>query len=112
MSSLLKIIQNRRIMKALKFKNNQDYWEAVEHNRFGLLPILLTVQSCLGSIAVCYISGLEDQIQVVLLSVVAGVTMGANGAAIAQAPMKWVMLGFFLCLITSSIALTIALIIR
>ena len=98
-------------MKVLKFKDNPDYWSAVEHNRFGLLPILLTIQSCLGSVAVCYISGLEEQSQVILLSIVAAVTMGANGAAIAQAPMKWVVFGFILCVITSTIALITAILI-
>lgn len=96
-------------MKVLKFKDNEEYWEKVEHNRFGLLPILLTFQSCLGSVAVCYISGLEEQLQVILLAVVAAVTMGANGAAIAQAPMKWVIFGFILCIITSTSALIAAL---
>ena len=98
-------------MKVLKFKDNQDYWEMVEHNRFGLLPILLTIQSCLGSIAVCYISELEELPQIILLSLVAAVTMGANGAAIAQAPMKWVVLGLILCIITSTSGLIDALII-
>lgn len=98
-------------MKVLKFKDNVDYWEMVEHNRFGLLPILITAQSCLGSVAVCYISDLAETPQLILLSLVAAVTMGANGAAIAQASMKWVVFGFILCVITSTSALVAALVI-
>ena len=96
-------------MKVLKFKNNEEYWESVESNRFGLLPILLIAQSCLGSVAVCYISGLEATLQVTLLILVASVTMGANGIAIAQAPMKWVVFGSILCGVVSTSALIIAL---
>jgi len=97
-------------MKILKFRNNKEYWESVEQKRFGLLPILLTAQSCLGSVAVCYISQLEeDSLQTLLLILVAAVTMGANGVAIAQAPMKWVVFGALLCAVISTLALVVAL---
>ena len=100
-------------MKVLKFTNNKEYWERVEQNRFGLLPILITAQSCLGSVAVCYICGLEDTpLQTTLLLLVAAVTMGANGVAIAQAPMKWVVLGTVLCGITSAFSLIVALLLH
>lgn len=100
-------------MKVLKFTNNEEYWEGVEQKRFGLLPVLLTAQSCLGSVAVCYICGLEETpLQTTLLILVAAVTMGANGIAIAQAPMKWVVLGSVLCGIVSTFSLIVALLLQ
>jgi len=88
--------------------NSSEYWKRVEFNRFGLLPILITVQSCLGSIAVCYACELDEHLQVAFLMPVAVVTMASNATAIAQAPMKWVVFGFILSVIVSTSVIIIS----
>jgi hypothetical protein len=62
-----------------------------EESRFAAMTILLTAQSCIGSIAVFFSMQHEMIIQLCLS---AAVTMGANSMFIAQAPAKWC-LGFF-----------------
>ncbi len=65
-----------------------------EQYRFGLLPIMLTAQSCIGSIAAMYI--VKNGMNVVELSTVAMLTMAANAVIIAQASPKLCLIAFYL----------------
>lgn len=79
---------------AKKMKKEMKFIEQAEFNRFGIMAMTLIIQSCLGSIAVCYISSWDSAAGLVLLGLVAAFTMGANAIAIVQAPMKWVIWSF------------------
>lgn len=57
-----------------------------EKGRFGLMAILITLQSCVGSIACMYV--LENNASTVWLATCAVVTMGGNAVMIAQAGAK------------------------
>jgi len=60
--------------------------EWFDSNRFGLMAVFITIQSCLGGVAAMYI--LEGGASNFLLSICSMVTMGANAVMIAQANAK------------------------
>lgn len=60
--------------------------EWYDTNRFGLMTVFITAQSCLGGIAAMYI--LQGGASNLLLSICSMVTMGANAMMIAQASAK------------------------
>lgn len=63
-----------------------------EESRFAAMTILLTLQSCIGSIAILFALKHEAN---VALSVSAALTMGANSMFIAQANGKWCLGTFY-----------------
>ncbi len=67
-----------------------------EESRFAAMTILLTLQSCIGSIAVMFALQQEAIIQLCLSAVV---TMGANSLFIAQGPAKWCIGSFYVSII-------------
>ncbi len=69
-----------------------------EEARFALMTILMTAQSCLGSIAAMFAL---EQDNTVLLALSAAVTMGSNSAFIAQAPGKWCLVIFYLSVLVN-----------
>ncbi len=71
--------------------------QSFEVNRFGAMALMMTAQSCWGSVAAIYALKADN---IVLLVVCAAVTMASNSAFIAQSPAKWC-LGIFY---TSAIA--------
>lgn len=83
--------------------------EKAEQTRLGWLAIIITTQSIAGSIAVCFICQNDTLVNTVLLSLVAAIGMGSNALVIAQAPMKYVLLGFVATMVTSIAATIIAL---
>lgn len=70
-----------------------------EENRFGAMTIMITFQSCLGSIAamLCIQNDLW-----LLVSVVAVLTMSSNAMFIAQADAKPCILTFYLSVIVNA----------
>ncbi len=72
-----------------------------EERRFAAMCVMLTIQSCLGSIACMYI--LQNDGSMGLLMTGAAITMGSNSAFIAQAPAKWCLGFFYLSLFVNSI---------
>lgn len=64
-----------------------------EESRFAAMTILLTLQSCIGSIAVMFALQHDSVIQ---LSLSAALTMGANSLFIAQSPAKWCLGSFYI----------------
>jgi hypothetical protein len=69
-----------------------------DQGRLGLMAILITLQSCVGSIACMYV--LQNDASEVWLALCAAITMGANAVLIAQASAK-------LCLITLYLSLAV-----
>mgnify|MGYP003497899525 FL=1 len=65
--------------------------QSFEVNRFGAMALMMTAQSCWGSVAAMYALKADN---IVLLVVCAAVTMASNSAFIAQSPAKWC-LGIF-----------------
>lgn len=64
-----------------------------ESKRFGWMTILLTAQSCLGSIACGFI--LKNHANLFMLSICAAMTMGCNAMFIALAPPKVCLIVFY-----------------
>ncbi|MCA1762164.1 MAG: hypothetical protein ABR574_04435 [Cryomorphaceae bacterium] len=77
-----------------------------EGNRFGAMTVMLTFQSCLGSVAAYYATMNNAELAVILA---ASVTMSSNAAFIAQSPAAWCVRIFIISLIAniSIIALNI-----
>ena len=59
--------------------------QSFEVNRFGAMALMMTAQSCWGSVAAMYALKADN---IVLLVVCAAVTMASNSAFIAQRPAK------------------------
>lgn len=69
-----------------------------EENRFFQMTILMTAQSCWGSIAAMLALKNDNY---VLLSIIAALTMSANSAFIAQSPGKWCLAIFYGSVLTN-----------
>ena len=69
-----------------------------EVNRFGLMTIMMTVQSAWGSILA--MSALMKD-NYVMLAIGVAVTMAANAAFIAQSPAKWCLAIFYTSILTN-----------
>lgn len=80
--------------------SNNPFWEKVEFNRFGIIPMLLVVITCLGGIAVAFGAG-SDTFE---LALVVFPTIIALALVLAVAPMR-------LIIWTSAIALIFDLLI-
>lgn len=71
-----------------------------ENARFGWMAMLITIQSCLGSVACGFI--LKNDASIIMLCVCAGITMGANALLIALASPKVCLIGFYISLILNT----------
>jgi hypothetical protein len=76
-----------------------------EAGRFGWMTIMMTAQSCWGSIAAMYALKFDH---IVLLIITAIVTMASNAAFIAQSPAKWCLGIFYTSVIANLIVFLIA----
>lgn len=72
-----------------------------EKARFGWMAILLTAQSCLGSIACGFI--LKNDANILWLCICAAITMGCNAMLIALAPPKVCLAVFYLSLVVNTV---------
>lgn len=71
-----------------------------EENRFGAMTVMLTFQSCLGSVAAML--AIQDGIWA-LVSVVAVLTMSSNAMFIAQAEAKPCIVTFYLSVVVNTL---------
>lgn len=83
-----------------------DIWynkiaEKFEQTRFGWMALLITIQSCLGSIACMFI--LQSNASDVQLISCAMITMACNAIFIAQGPAKWCLSSFVLSVVINTI---------
>lgn len=84
----------------------QEVW--FEESRFGAMTVMMTAQSCLGSVAVMYILKVDN---VIMLATVAVVTMASNAMFIAQAEAKYCLYTFYASVIVNTILLIATLLI-
>lgn len=75
-----------------------------EKSRFGAMTAMLTAQSCLGSVAAMYSLKTGSY---VLLAICANVTMGSNGAFIAQVSAKWCLGMFYLSVVANLVIIAL-----
>lgn len=75
---------------------------AFEFNRFALMAILITFQSCLGSVT-AMLSLQQDNY--FTLAVIAAATMGANAVFIAQGSAKMCLIFFYATLVINLVLL-------
>lgn len=73
-----------------------------EANRFGAMTIMLTFQSCLGSVAAYYATINHAELGVILA---ASATMSSNAAFIAQSPAAWCVRIFALSLLINMLVI-------
>ncbi len=94
--------------KTQEIKNNwyQKQLANYEVNRYGAMTLMITLQSCWGSIAAMYSLVNESFIS---LGIVAVMTLASNAAFIAQSPAKWCLNIFYTSLIVSTIVLFVNL---
>jgi hypothetical protein len=83
----------------------QEEW--FEHSRFGAMTLMITFQSCLGSVAAMYALKLDN---VVILAIVAALTMASNSMFIAQAEAKYCLITFYSSIIINSLLLVLTLV--
>ena len=77
-----------------------------EAGRFAWMTIMMTAQSCWGSVAAMYALKFEND---VLLIITAMVTMTSNAAFIAQSPAKWCVGLFYSSVLINLFVLIISL---
>lgn len=80
-----------------------------EISRFGAMTLMITLQSCLGSIAAMYTLATNSFIA---LGIVAFVTMASNAAFISQVSAKWCLRFFYLSIFVNCLVLVYTFIIQ
>ena len=80
--------------------------QSFEVNRFGAMALMMTAQSCWGSVAAMYALKADN---IVLLVVCAAVTMASNSAFIAQSPAKWCLGIFYTSVIANLVILLLTI---
>ena len=88
------------------FQTNVDNFEK---SRFAMMTILMTAQSCLGSIAAMY--SLVNS-NYVLLGICAFITMASNSVFIAQMSGTWCLRVFGMSVIINTALIVLNLIVR
>lgn len=83
----------------------QEEW--FEEARFGAMTLMITFQSCLGSVAAMYALKLDN---VVILATVAALTMASNAMFIAQAEAKYCLYAFYTSIVVNTLLLITTLI--
>jgi hypothetical protein len=63
---------------------HSSFWDSLEFNRFGIMPIVLLIIGCVGGIAASFGAGTD----VIKLSVIAFPTIIALAFMLAVAPMR------------------------
>lgn len=90
--------------KSSWFENQINY---VESNKFGAMALIITAQSCWGSIAAMFTLFTQNY---ALLAISATVTMATNAAFIAQSPTKISLIITYISVITNLLILIFGLI--
>ena len=80
--------------------------QSFEVNRFGAMALMMTAQSCWGSVAAMYALKADN---IVLLVVCAAVTIASNSAFIAQSPAKWCLGIFYTSVIANLVILLLTI---
>ena len=72
-----------------------------EKARWGWMAMMITIQSCIGSIACMFIS--YNHGHTALLATCAALSMGSNALFIALAPARLCIIGFYLSVLVNTI---------
>ena len=83
MESVIKS-QEQTIKSNVKEASTSVFWESVEYNRYGLIPIILLVIGCIGGVAAAF----GAQSDIIKLSMVAFPTIISLAMILAVAPMR------------------------
>lgn len=107
----IKTITATEMRAGMKTKSISSGWltrqaEVYDRYRFGLLPILITLQSCVGSFACMYI--LKNDMGDVMLTLCAAITMGCNALFIAQAGAKLCLTGLYISLLINALLIAVS----
>ncbi|MCT4582109.1 MAG: hypothetical protein N4A35_11875 [Flavobacteriales bacterium] len=93
-------------------KKEKNYIEKLvnyfEENRFGAMTLMITFQSCYGSVA-AMLALMHNAM--IILTICTLVTMASNATFIAQSPAQWCVSMFSFSVITNSLLLLICLMI-
>lgn len=89
-------------MSLIEKYNDSQFWEEMEFYRFSIMMFTITFGTALASIAIYYLFELNQSSYFIPVAIVSFFAMGANAAAIAQSPLKWVVSIF-----TSSVVLSV-----
>lgn len=81
--------------------------EKAKFSYFGIIAMTITIGSVLGGIAAMYV--LQNGAPIGELALCMGVAMANNVAAIGQAPVKWVINIFALCVVVNALLIIINL---
>lgn len=90
----------------MNWLKRQEVW--FEEARFGAMTLMITAQSCLGSVAAMYALRIDN---LVILAIVAALTMASNAMFIAQAEAKYCLYAFYSSVVVNTILLIITLLI-
>lgn len=77
-----------------------------EERRFGAMALMMTAQSCWGSVVAMYALKADN---IVFLAICTALTMASNATFIAQSPAKWCLSIFYISVITNLLLLLITL---
>jgi hypothetical protein len=75
---------NLKVKDTNQVKTQSLFWNNIEFNRFGIIPIILLIIGCIGGIAAAY----GAQSDLVKLSMIAFPTIIALAMVLAVAPMR------------------------
>jgi hypothetical protein len=83
-----------------------DKWlEKLKFSYFGIISMTISIGSILGGIAAMAV--FENDAPIWQLALCMGVSMANNVACIGQAPFKWMMNLFFLCVAVNTLLITV-----
>jgi hypothetical protein len=75
---------SKSIQAQLIVTRQSKFWNSLEFNRFGLIPLLLLIVGCIGGIAAAY----GAQASILKLSMIAFPTIISLAMVLAVAPMR------------------------
>jgi len=97
--------------KSITINSNLNWYEKLikkaEFSYFGLISMTITIGSILGGISAMYI--FQNSSPIWQLGLTMSVSMANNVAAIAQAPARWIVNLFILCLVINLLMIGINL---
>jgi hypothetical protein len=83
MESVIKS-QEQTFKTNVKEATVSPFWESLEYNRYGLIPIILLIIGCIGGVAAAFGAGAD----IIKLSMVAFPTIISLAMILAVAPMR------------------------
>ncbi|MCW3103670.1 MAG: hypothetical protein JWO09_2110 [Bacteroidetes bacterium] len=92
-------VQSTRRSAISAWFESQAAW--FEDSRFAMMTLMITVQSCIGSIACMYI--FQNNAADIWFILCTAITMGTNAMFIAQAPAKICLASLYLSILVNSI---------